>query len=544
MPDTDHIKHYSAADIQRYLEGKMLPAEMHALEMAALDDPFLADAIEGMQQPQAADKKAVEANLADLRQQLYDRVTPKDRRNAAPVIAFRWWQAAAAAAVVIIGAVVAYLSLNQLNSAESKDQLAITTQKKMPEANAVVTPQPAPSADASAAPADSTPLKFDANALTRGDSTKSAFIAGKQDSYGYSANLSQSSYSGDRYYRPLPKPSSDAAAKQEEGLVLANGAEGDLKVIEPPVTTLKKDAVATTELKKQEVANNLRITDTFDSTTNFSRVYEQRSKKNPLAANKPVDYEQIVIGKTTRDTSAAGYLTKPRELTMNQSRKELSARQAKKNPDALLSGYISGRVTDQSQNPISNALVRVDGRQDYFTDHKGYFKIPANDSVVNVAVGLSGYYTQNVQLSNNSFDNNIALNQLGNKAPNPLLNTRAANVSTEADNNVAYNFEAKQKALREANATQLAGDAQPEYGWIKYQQYLAQNVRIPANGAPGAGKVVVSFEVSKKGTLSNFKIEESLGTAYDDEAIRLIKAGPAWKLLKGRKAKTSVVVTF
>jgi hypothetical protein len=39
---------YTAEDIRLYLEGKLTPAEMHALEKAALHDPFLADAIEGM----------------------------------------------------------------------------------------------------------------------------------------------------------------------------------------------------------------------------------------------------------------------------------------------------------------------------------------------------------------------------------------------------------------------------------------------------------------------------------------------------------------
>jgi TonB family protein len=42
----DHNK-FSARDIERYHSGKMDPAEMHALEKAALDDPFLADALEG-----------------------------------------------------------------------------------------------------------------------------------------------------------------------------------------------------------------------------------------------------------------------------------------------------------------------------------------------------------------------------------------------------------------------------------------------------------------------------------------------------------------
>ena len=41
------IKQYSAADFERYHSGKMTASEMHALEKAALDDPFLSDALDG-----------------------------------------------------------------------------------------------------------------------------------------------------------------------------------------------------------------------------------------------------------------------------------------------------------------------------------------------------------------------------------------------------------------------------------------------------------------------------------------------------------------
>lgn len=43
----DHIKQYTAADFERYYAGQMTVQEMHALEKAALEDPFLADALEG-----------------------------------------------------------------------------------------------------------------------------------------------------------------------------------------------------------------------------------------------------------------------------------------------------------------------------------------------------------------------------------------------------------------------------------------------------------------------------------------------------------------
>ena len=41
-----HIN-YSVEDIERYLKGKMSAKEMHDMEKAALQDSFLADAIEG-----------------------------------------------------------------------------------------------------------------------------------------------------------------------------------------------------------------------------------------------------------------------------------------------------------------------------------------------------------------------------------------------------------------------------------------------------------------------------------------------------------------
>jgi hypothetical protein len=43
----DRQKTYTASDFHRYHNGEMTAAEMNALEKAALDDPFLADAIEG-----------------------------------------------------------------------------------------------------------------------------------------------------------------------------------------------------------------------------------------------------------------------------------------------------------------------------------------------------------------------------------------------------------------------------------------------------------------------------------------------------------------
>ncbi len=98
-----HIK-YSAEDIERYLRGRMDAKEMHTLERAALQDPFLADAIEGYQH---ASFEQAYKHLEDISAGVWRRAEPA-RVVPMPVKAlFKWWQAAAIVAVIacIIGGV-------------------------------------------------------------------------------------------------------------------------------------------------------------------------------------------------------------------------------------------------------------------------------------------------------------------------------------------------------------------------------------------------------------------------------------------------------
>jgi hypothetical protein len=104
-----HIN-YTLADIERYLQGKLSPAEMHTLEKAALQDPFLADALEGYQ---SADLTTAKDHLDEIQRRLRSR--DKDRVpvliSARPVI--KWWRIAAIALIVIgAGSISLYLFNN------------------------------------------------------------------------------------------------------------------------------------------------------------------------------------------------------------------------------------------------------------------------------------------------------------------------------------------------------------------------------------------------------------------------------------------------
>lgn len=86
---SDHqknIKPYSSADIQKYLNGELSVQEMHQLEKAALDDPFLADAIEGMENDRSSRSGATFQNdLKELDKRLNARVTEKEDRSVVPI---------------------------------------------------------------------------------------------------------------------------------------------------------------------------------------------------------------------------------------------------------------------------------------------------------------------------------------------------------------------------------------------------------------------------------------------------------------------------
>jgi hypothetical protein len=100
---------YTAADIQKYLQGSMSPAEMHALEKAALDDPFLAEAIEGYE---AMKQEEITASLTDLKKTFAEQ---NDTKLVAfkPTRSFKMWKAAAAILIVCIGVSITYLLNNK-----------------------------------------------------------------------------------------------------------------------------------------------------------------------------------------------------------------------------------------------------------------------------------------------------------------------------------------------------------------------------------------------------------------------------------------------
>lgn len=97
---------YSREDLLRYLSGQMPASEMHALEKAALEDPFLSDALEGLQLENAEQSRK---DFSILDQRLTDRTDNK----VIPMPATKWWRVAVAAALIGLMGIASYFFLQQ-----------------------------------------------------------------------------------------------------------------------------------------------------------------------------------------------------------------------------------------------------------------------------------------------------------------------------------------------------------------------------------------------------------------------------------------------
>ena len=136
----DEPINYTRVDMERYLNHQMTKGEMHAFEIAMMDDPFLADALEGYRD---ADQQISALHLTEIENNIKTQKAP-------PAIlpltqkANNWWRVAAIFLVVIGAGSIYYFSL--LSKHTSTDLAATNSLVQLvdsigPEVKQVETPQ-------------------------------------------------------------------------------------------------------------------------------------------------------------------------------------------------------------------------------------------------------------------------------------------------------------------------------------------------------------------------------------------------------------------
>lgn len=113
-------------DIERYISGAMTPAERHALEKAALSDPFLADALEGTEALQSDDLKN---DVAELEGLIYARV----RQRPKPRVISLWnWSLAIAAGLIVV-AICGIWVIDRIDTQNRQQEMALMSQQSLNE---------------------------------------------------------------------------------------------------------------------------------------------------------------------------------------------------------------------------------------------------------------------------------------------------------------------------------------------------------------------------------------------------------------------------
>jgi hypothetical protein len=428
------INQYDAAEIRRYLRGEMTASEMHAMESAALSDPFLADAIEGF--TQAYNEKGIETvgkQLEILKNELDDKI---NKRNARSLTAFhlKWWQTAAAAAILITAGVLAYRTFSIKNDSAVLAVNETAAKKQAPKQN-----------------------------FTDQDSTQKPTNLLPPDT-----SFKDSSTERNSLQNTIAKTRQKRADRQVTPLLTAEDSQA---------------ALFDRSTKAEETEQAARL---------------ETEKKNADQAYVPAP-------------GSSG----PREVM-------------KRTTSVNIAGYFRGQLVDNYNNPLSNVPIKLTNDQRVFsTDNNGNFVIPSSDSTIEVEIAAIGRETKHFRLDKDQNINRLVL---------PADTAAMAEVVV-----LGYGTQRKKDISRSRTVRIL--DAEPAGGWIEFEKYIEINKDSSLNRNPSQ-ETVVSFLVKKNGQLSDFRIEKSISPLHDAEALRLIKKGPAWRLLKGRKTRSTVIIRF
>jgi CarboxypepD_reg-like domain len=505
---------YSASDIEKYLKGELSAPQMHELERAALEDPFLADALEGMalhsplppaaqDNGSAAQRPALAQDLDELRTRLQTRVTGKNSRRI-PLLSPRMRVAATIILLLGLGGTAWYTLFTgnrspvafarkekaaAVNSA-LREPAAVPANPGQPAAVPTTPQQPAAENPAPGQPAAEQPAVADKAAWQ--SSTAANTPATKQSS-------------------PSPATASlarSAAAGRLRHLSLDSNGAGALTMTE----------------KKEDIASAYSAPGT-------------RSESAPIAPAPSLQATRIMQSEPLRYNNG---ITFNSDTTLNKSLGNAFYSQSKTAPGQQL--VFSGKVLDVNNNPLSGASLFLKGyTSGTVTDQQGQFslRLRPQDSARQLMISLVGYEQASLALNDLDIDN-------------PASNIiRLQQQHNSLDEVVITGYGAKRKETR-ATAPSASTDqldslwqkATPAIGRTAYLEYLATSQKTLKLDSTITGTETVSFEVDRNGILTAFKIEQSLSPAHDAGLIHLVIEGPAWKLLKGKRARAVVSMIF
>jgi hypothetical protein len=434
---SNSIPPYDASDIQRYLNGEMSNSEMHQLELAALQNPFLQDAIDGYRE---AFLEGRMKELLPIQAAAENYEPPLIRKyHQAPIPLWRRKLVQVAVAASIIGGTGWYIyNLSQPQKAD------IARKEKAPANTAIVT---------------------------------------------------------------------DTAV--DTGIIPPN----TVAVQEAPVK--KEKTTVTTDRRKNETAEKPReVTRITAATTPV----EQRKAAETLSLPEDDVVQNKLAEQKSEPAARTAQAYNPRISSLRQDSVAFNSL-----PFAR-SGTASGKVVDKEIYPLDNISLQVKGTQSaVVSDELGRFQITVPDTGATLVASGPGFTTKEFKA-----------------LPGKKLELELSPAAPSLEEVVVMGYSARKKR-KQTGAIEPEMDtteAAPTGGWKNFEAYVLNNKQLNRKGKSPVA-VVLSFEVDAKGRPAEFDIIESGGTSFDNEAIRLLKAGPDWiNKTKGTSPMAKITIIF
>jgi TonB family protein len=273
LSEEKKYKNYTAADIEKYHKGLLPPKEMHELEKAALDDPFLADALEGY----GVTSVNVSSDLSELEKKLEERISDRKVIRIPPSgTSFQWWKVAAA--IVVLGGLGYFIF--QLSTDHHNREVAVKMEEKKSALPGTITADSNRSKKVDSATLEPTNKLSETVTRSNPEKKKETTAGLKMDS-GKNDLARETTNSYALNYRNQ----SDSITKQPASRFSAPAA-----VEKTPVTANEKQNEGALSLKKEAMLNNTQ--------TNF---FNGRIKD---ANNNPLPFANITITRNNIGTYA------------------------------------------------------------------------------------------------------------------------------------------------------------------------------------------------------------------------------------------------
>lgn len=462
-------------DIEKYLRGELSPAEMHALEKEALNDPFLAEALEGVEQAGA------DNFLYDLHR-LNRSVHHRSHRNRKTKTIKMWGWTAGIAATVLLIAVSGFLVVSLL-----KDQRA--RQLSMQEETS---------------PEDTKPTQ---DSLTVGPDE--ALSALKDDE---SDEIATKEETPARTEAPQQKP---------------RASQGQVKAKESASETPKKDDAPTSEgflaLDEKEKDDKTSEPEKQPDPIVIADTKEPESTEREDGATE-ID-KAVAARKNDDDREAAKKIQSRAEGVDSRSKAPETARFIPADPVLIIGRVVSAE--DGDVLPGVNVFIKGTN-VGTMTDVEGNFKLTVPSDNTTLLFSFIGFTSKELQVTDQS-----------------ELNVEMAEDVSSLSEVVVIGSGGSGNVRAEPPAFH---SAEPERGKSEFKNYLEGEVKYPDEAVKNKaeGRVTITFTVEPNGQLSEFQVLKGIGHGCDQELIRAIRQGPAWKPSKqgDRPVRDKVKVTY